>query len=47
MTCGCLDYEPVDPDDSLCFECACGHVQEEHLRGFFRRCKFTHEDVSE
>lgn len=44
-SCGCSDFEPIDPDDILCSECACGHIEEEHGKGFFRRCKFnTDED---
>jgi hypothetical protein len=45
--CTCEDYEREDPDDTLCFVCVCGHLQEEHGTGFFRRCKFTPEPEDE
>lgn len=44
-SCGCVDYEPVDPDDTLTLECVCGHVVDEHERtGFFRRCHFNTDE---
>lgn len=42
--CDCLDYYPEDPDDSLCFVCVCGHLEEEHKDGFLQPCKFTPEE---
>ena len=39
--CNCEDFEPVDTDDTLCHECACGHIDEEHGKGMFRRCRFN------
>lgn len=37
--CDCMDFDPTDPDDSLCIECVCGHVDEEHEPGpVFRPC---------
>lgn len=41
VPCPCEDFEPVDPDDSLCSECTCGHVVEEHGRGIFRQCQIV------
>lgn len=44
--CGCVDYEPENPCDPLCYACVCGHVIEEHENGFFRRCIFNKEEAS-
>ncbi len=43
----CDDFTPVDPGDSLCDVCVCGHVSEEHASGFFRPCRFNAEDDDE
>ncbi len=41
QSCHCLDFEAEDPEDTLSFVCVCGHVEEEHGNGFFRRCEFN------
>ncbi len=45
--CGCADFEAEDPDDTLSFICVCGHVEDEHGDGFFRRCKFAGPEEEE
>jgi len=41
--CHCIDFERDDIEDSLCYVCVCGHVEEEHSKGFFRRCIFNRD----